>query len=305
MNKHILVIDDEKLQAEALARQLNDRMYNSGYKFEPLHSESEINNAINDRFCSLAIIDLRMDDYEFNGIDLYHRIIKNNPLAKVILVSAWLPEFTNSLKDIFLSGNVLQVMEKESMEIWVPKIQGIIENFFNRQEEGLSENSRMLMNAYIRAKNEENSQKKGMLFEEFLTNLFGQIGFHFIQKRVTDSTSEVDLILRNDINDKFLEKFGKYILVEAKNRPSSPVNKSDFVSFKAKLDSTNQLAELGIIASSYSIAGTVRLEALRTSREAGKILLFANNELINLITADDKQYAFKKLIDEQIKDVPY
>lgn len=35
-----------------------------------------------------------------------------------------------------------------------------------------------------------------------------------------------------------------------------------------------------------------------------KVLLFANDELTRLIVADDKRYELKKLIDEQIKDVP-
>lgn len=301
MNKHIFVIDDEKIQADGLSKQLNERMGQESYFFEALSEENDIKNAINDRFCSLAIIDLRMDDYAFNGIEIARQIITNNPLAKVILVSAWLPEFITELGDLMATGSVLKVMEKSEMAVWVPEIEGIIRSFFQKQADGLSENSKMLLSAYARAKNETNAFRKGQLFEEFLVNLFGQIGFQFIQKRVIDSTSEIDLILRNDIDDAFLSKFGKYIFIEAKNRPSEPVNKNDFLAFRSKLDSCNQLAELGIIASSNRIASTVRLEALRTSRETGKILLFANDELTRLITADDKRYELKKLIDEQIK----
>ena len=67
MYKHIFVIDDEKIQADGLAKQLNERMGGNGYVFEPLSGEHEIMQAVSDRFCSLAIVDLRMDDYPFNG----------------------------------------------------------------------------------------------------------------------------------------------------------------------------------------------------------------------------------------------
>lgn len=305
MNKHIFVIDDEAIQADGLAKQLNERMGAEAYFFEALSSEEAISQAVDDRFCSLAIIDLRMDDFPFNGIEIARRIIRNNPLAKVILVSAWLPEFLTELEGLMTGGNVLKVMEKKEMSTWVPEIEGIVRAFFQKQADGLSENSKMLLNAYARAKNEQQAFKKGQLFEEFLVNLFGQIGFQFIQKRVTDATSETDLILRNDIDDSFLSKFGKYIFIEAKNRPSAAVDKNDFIAFRSKLDSSNQLAELGIMASSHRIASTVRLEALRTSRENGKVLLFANDELMRLIMADDKRYELKKLIDEQIKEIPH
>ncbi len=305
MYKHIFIIDDEKIQADGLSKQLNTRLSEKGYIFEPLSGEDEILQAVNDRFCSLAIVDLKMPNYNFDGLTICRRILKNNPLAKVIIVSAWLPEFLTAMHDLLTSGSVLAVSEKKAVAEWVPELETTITDYFDKKDKELSENSKMLLNAYSTAKNETNSFRKGVLFEDFLVNLFGQIGFQFIQKRVTDSTSEVDLILRNDINDAFLSKFGKYIFVEAKNRPSSPVDKNDFITFRAKLDSSNQLAELGIIASSHNIASTVRLEALRSSREAGKILLFANDELTRLILSEDKLYELKKLIDEQIKDIPH
>ena len=50
MYKHIFVIDDEKIQADGLAKQLNGRMGGNGYVFEPLSDEHEIMQAVADRF---------------------------------------------------------------------------------------------------------------------------------------------------------------------------------------------------------------------------------------------------------------
>lgn len=302
--KHILIIDDEKEQAEGMAKLLSKQMAQYGFTFEPLFEEHAIQNAIRDRFFTLAILDIRMNDFPFNGINLYHQIVESNPLAKVIFVSAFTQEFFQELQDILLSGNVLAIMEKETPDIWIPKIESKIREFFEKQGNELSEASKALMAAYSDAKNENNSYQKGVRFENFLIHLFTHIGFEFIQKRCIDMTSETDLIIRNNIADDFLSKFGKYIFVEAKNKPDSSISKNDFLAFKSKMDSSNQLCEFGIIAASGNIAKTVRLEALRTSNNAGKVLLLTNNELVRLIEAPDKRYEFKRLIDEQVKDVP-
>lgn len=306
MSKHILIIDDEKLQAENLAKILWKSLGSFGFTFEPLWEEEIIKEAINTRFFSLVVLDIRMDSFSFDGMKLFADIVQKNSMSKIIFVSAYIKDFLNQINDALATGNVLAIKEKAvtSFDQFAEDIGKTIVQFFQTKTDGRTENSRMLENAYARAKNCTNSQEKGLLFEEFLVNLFGQMGFGFIQKRVTDDTSETDLILRNDLSDGFLSKFGKYIFVEAKNRPSVPVKKDDFVVFRAKLDSSNQLAELGIIVSAFNVASTVRLEALRTSKESGKILLFSHNELMRLIMADDKLYEFKKLIDEQIKDIP-
>lgn len=303
MSKQVLVIDDEQEQAEGLAKLLS-RQENLGseFHFDPLYKEEDILEAIENRFFSLVILDLRMDGFSFDGMHLLEKIRQVNAMARVILVSAYMQNFLPQINEALQEGNILGIYEKESFDKFVPKIAGAITSFYQKQGQDLSENSRMLLRAYEQSKNADNAYQKGILFEDFLVNLFGQIGFGFIQKRVEDATSEVDLILRNDVRDTFLAKFGKYIYIEAKNKSHTPVNKNDFVAFRAKLDSSNQMAELGIIISAQNIARTVRLEALRTSHQCGKILLFANNELMRLISADNKLYEFKKLIDEQVRE---
>lgn len=303
MNKHVLIIDDEREQAEGMAKMLTARMAADGFSFEALFEESAIENAVRDRFFALAIIDIRMDGFHFDGLELYRRIVESNPLAKVILVSAFTQEYLNDLKDILLSGNVLDVMPKEGYDEWIPKIENRISSFFKQKGVDLSEASKALLDAYADAKNTENSYQKGIKFENFLIHLFTHIGFEFFQRRYKDTTSEIDLVIRNNIQDDFLSKFGKYIFLEAKNT-DQPISKNDFLSFKAKMDSSNQMCEFGILATSGSIAKTLRLEALRTSQDVGKILYLTNNELIRLIEAHDKKYEFKLLIDEQIKDIP-
>ena len=133
--------------------------------------------------------------------------------------------------------------------------------------------------------------------------LFQSIGFRNINKRVKDkSLNEVDLIIRNEIDDSFINKFGKYILVECKNKPKEKVDKNTFIVFKDKLTATNGLAELGVLATTGYIARNTYIEAVRTSREQRKIIFLSNVEIEQLILSSSKLETFKSIIDNQVKD---
>ena len=96
MEKNILIIDDESVQAEGLAKALRKEM--PSFSFEWRSDESAILEAIENRFYSLAIVDIRMDKYSFDGIELINKIFEVNPFAKVLIVSAFKDEYLQPLK---------------------------------------------------------------------------------------------------------------------------------------------------------------------------------------------------------------
>lgn len=301
MRKNIIIIDDVKDQAEGLDKGLSKLMPN--YSFENYHSEQEILDAIENRFFSLAIIDIRMDGFAFDGIDLAKKIFEVNPFSHVIIVSAFKDEYFPRLKDLLMTGKVVDIQDKESFETWLPKLKNTIETYYENIEKDPSEINNALLQFYSEAKNEIDTYRKGEKFEHFMSLMFQSIGFNQVLKRVKDqSLNEVDLIIRNDIEDSFISKFGKYILVECKNMPITKVNKNDFIVFQNKLKNTNGLAELGIIATTGFITRNTYVEAIRESAESRKILFLSNPEIEKLIKADNKLSTFKNLIDNQVKD---
>lgn len=301
MQKTVLIIDDQKDQADNLAIALRDVMPN--FCFESYSLEPEINSAIENRFYSLAIVDIRMDGFATDGIGIIKRIFEVNPFAQVIVVSAFKDEYFRSLKEIMLTGKVIDVLEKERFKIWIPSLKEIIEKYYIKVDSDPSEINNALLQFYAEAKNETDTYKKGERFEHFISLLFQSFGYKEIRKRVVDkSLNEVDLIIRNETDDSFLSKFGKYILIECKNKPDSAVSKNDFIVFHSKIENTNKLAELGIIATTGYISWNTYYEAVRTSKGDSKIIFLSNPEIERLITANDKKEEFKRLLDEQIKD---
>lgn len=301
MKKTVLIIDDQQDQAEGLYKALSSTL--KDIHFEWSSTEEEIKSSIEHKFYSLAIVDLRMDKYKFDGIELIKEIFIINPFAKVIVVSAFKDEYFKELKDIILTGKVVDVFEKDQFKILTENLQNAITNYYERLESDPSEINNALLQYYADAKNEKDVFKKGESFEHFISLLFQSFGYKEITKRVKDkSLNEVDLIIRNETDDTFLNKFGKYILVECKNKPESRVSKNDFIVFNAKLKNTNGLAELGVIATSGYISWNTYFEAIRESGETRKILFMSNPEIEQLIRAADKKEEFKRLIDSQVKD---
>ena len=282
MFKNILVIDDIKEQAKGLSKGLQ-KLLGSEYILTYAHEEQDIQNKASNGFYSLVILDLRMDEFDFNGIDIAQEIIANNPFAKIIFVSAFSSEFFSQTKELLASGRILDIQEKSDPAQWYPHLAELIKNYYVDINENLSQINKSLLDTYAKVKNETDSYKKGTDFEDFLSILFGLIGFNSIYKRTKDRTlNEIDLIIRND--------------------PENNIGKNEFIVFKEKLENTHGLANLGIFATTKAMAKTAYDEALRGSKSQYKIIFLENTHILKLIQSEIKLDCFKKIIDEQVKD---
>ena len=83
MTKKILIIDDERKQAEALAFKIQ-QMFTDAETIVA-SSEKEIESAIVEKFYNLAILDIRLDNYVKNGIDFARDIIEQNPFVEIMI----------------------------------------------------------------------------------------------------------------------------------------------------------------------------------------------------------------------------
>lgn len=301
VTRKILVIDDEKPQAIALAKTIESVIPMSNVL--NASAKEEIINYVENKFYNLAVIDLRMDAYDFNGISLARRILEINPYAKILFVSKFIPEYLDELTPLLQNGNVLGFSDKKiDYDEWGEELKNVILPYYKQLDSNPQSISTALINMYSELKDEENTYLKGSRFEDFISLLFQSIGFSEIVKRTRDkSLNEVDLIVRNEIDDPFLTKFGKYILIECKNHLDT-IDKNDFILFKSKLTATNGLAELGFFITTSSFKRTAYLEALRSSEGHHKIVFIDNSLLMRLMKSEDPHEELKRIIDYQVKD---
>jgi hypothetical protein len=301
MEKSILIIDDERAQAEGLAKGLKKIL--PEVSFVPVFEEISITNAIENRFFSIAVVDLRMDKYNLDGKTIIERIIEINPFSKIIIVSGFTSEYFPTIKDLMLTGKIIDVQEKGELDIWLPKLANTILTYYKELDEDPSQINKALLRFYAETKNETDIYIKGQKFENFIALLFGSFGYKEINKRVKDiSLNEVDLIVRNEIDDLFMNKQGSYFLIECKNKPDTKVGKNDFIVFKSKLENSNGQAKIGFIITSGYISRNTYIEAVRGSNSDNKIYFLSNPEIERLINASDKLYELKKIMDDQVKD---
>lgn len=298
VTRKILVIDDEKPQAIALAKTIESVIPMSNVL--NASAKEEIINYVENKFYNLAVIDLRMDAYDFNGISLARRILEINPYAKILFVSKFIPEYLDELTPLLQNGNVLGFSDKKiDYDEWGEELKNVILPYYKQLDSNPQSISTALINMYSELKDEENTYLKGSRFEDFISLLFQSIGFSEIVKRTRDkSLNEVDLIVRNEIDDPFLTKFGKYILIECKNHLDT-IDKNDFILFKSKLTATNGLAELGFFITTSSFKRTAYLEALRSSEGHHKIVFIDNSLLMRLMKSEDPREELKRIIDYQ------
>jgi len=302
VKKTILIIDDEKDQVDNLNRYLTSRL-TSDYHILTAYEEDDILDKVNNAYYSLAILDLRMDDYDINGISIAKKICETNPFAKILITSAFTTEFYASFKDMILSGKIIDTIDKETFSVFAENVRSAVVKYHDEHFSSDDSIKNALLESYAECKNTEDTYQKGVKFEQFVAFLFNNMGFDKISRRNIDqSRNEVDLIVRNDIEDGFFNKFGKYFLIECKNMPSSKVDKNMFILFNNKLQHTASMSEFGIIATSGGFTKTSYAEAIRESHKSKKIIFLSNQHFERLIYSTDRLETLKSFVDEQVKD---
>lgn len=300
MKHTILIIDDENIQATSLQKVFKKERPN--YHVQIATTEQDIYDNLDNLYFNVAIVDLRMDDFSINGFDIIKKIINLNPFAKIIIQSAFIPEYTEDIKEIYISGKIAAIIDKTKYDVFKNKILDEVDKIVRQFEDNPILYQKSLESLYADAKNETDAYQKGARFEQFISILFAQMGFIHIRRRIIDkSLNEVDLIIRNEINDTFFQKFSPYILIECKNT-AEKVNKNNFIQFLHKVDNTSGLSNLGILITSSSIKRNTYIEAVRTSKSLVKIVFLSNVEINRLIYSKDILEEFKSIIDEQVKD---
>jgi DNA-binding NarL/FixJ family response regulator len=299
MNHSILVIDDEQQQAEGMKKFLKKERPN--FFVESAFKEKDILEKIENLYFDIAIVDLQMNDFEIDGIIIIRKILEANPFARIIIVSGYLPSYDAQIAEISKSGKIETVIEKTSIDIFTQKILMAINSIVETHEKYYAHQNG-LQSLYAEAKNETDKFSKGTKFERFVGFLFSQMGFTHVSKRVKDqSLGEVDLIVRNELNDLFFQKFKPYLLIECKNT-AEKVDINDFKLFYGKLEHTNGMANLGFLITSNTIKDTAYKEAMRTSGKGNKVIFITHLEIARLIQSSNLLDTMKSIIDEQVKD---
>ncbi|TAG54587.1 MAG: response regulator [Cytophagales bacterium] len=128
MKHSILIIDDEEIGASNLLKSLKKEF--NEFNVEIAYKEDDINTKIHNNYFNIAIVDLRMDNFSkgVNGFTFINQIISLNPFAKIIIVSAFLSEYIDSLNKILSTGRVEAIIDKDNYDVFVNNIKDSVLN---------------------------------------------------------------------------------------------------------------------------------------------------------------------------------
>ena len=149
MKKSILIIDDEKAQAEGLHKFLGKNLPKDYHVFFA-YEENDIIEKVENTYYSMVVLDLRMDSYNIDGIKIAQKIIDTNPFAKIVLMSAFKAEYLVSLKEIILSGKVIDTIDKTEFIEFATQVQHTIEKYHDKLFSSLNSIQEALLNSYCR-----------------------------------------------------------------------------------------------------------------------------------------------------------
>jgi len=299
MNKNILIVYHIPSEASPLVKLLHEQM--PGFIFERKTVEDEILQAIKSMNYSLAIFDLDIKLKGYTGLQLATMLVKINPLIKFLFLSAnasW--EYKSQLIAAIDSDRMVDIVVKRRLHL-SEELKLVLEHYYRNLLRADTNLNNGLLEYYEIAKNEKNLYQKAVIFESFMMALFQAFGYKEMKERIRNhAMNEIDVIIRNEIDDSFLRSFGKYVLIECKNIPGLAISRYDLINFHSKVKHAIGLNTMGIFATTGLVSRDIYDEAMSSAAEPGKIVFLDDAEILKLIRAEDKIEEFKKMITGQI-----
>lgn len=111
--------------------------------------------------------------------------------------------------------------------------------------------------------------KKGKALEKIVAILMESIfGVGKITTRRRTKTEEIDIVIRNELNDEFWKKQGSIVLVECKNwtKETGKIGKNEIVLFRDKIANRYGRCKLGFLISLNGFKKTITMDMLRSSK---------------------------------------
>ena len=157
-----------------------------------------------------------------------------------------------------------------------------------------------LHQSWSEAKTSTDRHRKGAKLEQTLRFLFHSLpGLSRVSANWRSDVEEIDLVVRNESADPFLQKEGSLWLVECKNW-SKPVDPQTVTAFRSKIRDRHGRVSLGFFVAMAGFTKNVEPILQRQSNEKELVLVLDGPELEAWITAKDRVAWLKAKLDAAI-----
>jgi len=151
-----------------------------------------------------------------------------------------------------------------------------------------------LRQAWKKTVEEESPVERREAFESLAAGLLASIpGFIVAKRNIRASIGEVDILLRNEVTDPFLNKLGEHIIVECKAY-QNPVKASEVAAFLGKM--ALHRIRTGFLFSSSGFTHEAVAIAGDGSRKDLSVVLVGPDDISDLIESDNRMENVKQAV---------
>jgi DNA-binding response OmpR family regulator len=288
---HLLVVDDESLTVESLAKH---SMYEGFHASKATNGNDAIELIKNNKY-AVVITDMCMPGCD--GFKVLQAVLKYQPLCQVIFLTGH--GTINSAVKAMQEGAFDYVTKPLNLDKLLVTVKNAISTYEGKALIASTES--MLMEWWNYCKKSRDPAKRGNALEVVCQLLFSSIpGFTVIGRRIRSSAEELDLLLRNESIEPFWLHFGTYILFECKAWKKRKPGRDELDAIMRKMERRGQKCDLAFFVSFNGVASTVIKETRSSIREGKHIVILDKNDIENLISSSGRSELLKKLVENTI-----
>jgi len=288
----ILIIDDDRSFLEIYEEILRE----DGHLIATATDRSSALAQLDHGPISAVILDQKLQGFAGpdSGLDLLSELQRRRPEAKILIVTGYANP--TSVERAFAAG-AHDFLEKSAAlpAILKAKLRNLTALYRAEQQAHLSREG--LHQLFRSALSEENTQRKGKLFEDFVASLFRSIPELFSiagDPRRRNDIEEIDLILINRSKDPPWSGEAPYILAECKNW-SSTVGRGQYDVFRAKITRRGGRSSLGFFIAPGGVSPEFREALRRDAHQPPYVLILDRPVIERLIDAPDRVAVLREL----------
>lgn len=288
----ILAVDDDP----AILRMYRELLTEAGLDVHTATTIDEAVTALDQGDWSVVLLDQRLHgaDSSDEGLTLVAEVDRRSPGAKCIIVTGYASSET--IEQAFAAGAYDYIEKTQTFATLLrAKVRNATELARERSLASLNRDqvSMELARLWQAASTEANSARKGLLLEDLIELLLGQVPGFVVAKRRRSIDEEFDLVVRNESADPLWSKESQYFIVECKNW-SSKVDPVELDRFVEKIDRRYGRAKFGFFVAVNGF--TAGFKSTLAANRKGDVLVIPldGGDIKALVEAEDREALLKQ-----------
>jgi len=297
---NVLIVEDEKVIQEDIKSRIIKKF--PEVQVFPTDSAGSAKEIMENTLINVVITDMLMETIDA-GYELLKFVKDKKPLTQVIVftIDRTIQNVINCMS-IGCFGYIL----KEDPDVFNKLIEttGEALELSNYPVERESLIERLILCYWNEMQKTKKVDKRGTSLENLCSLIFRTIpGWEQIETRFKTDTEEIDIVILNESEDQFWQKFGTLILIECKNwSKAKKPGRKEYDEFYSKITRRGEEdCRFGFFVSINGVSKPFKEALKMNAKERIKIIILDRKDLWQLICSNNRSKYLKNLFLKQMK----